>query len=131
MVPTEFATGLRVGQSVELRWTNCHRFYRANAVILAINAKTLRGRLTHDIPGENQVSYPEGTVIKVAMPYTRGFSQNNGVWPLTNPDSHHVGEAEKEAQARRMLNKMVGEAIDRGRAERDGLIVAQEPVRIV
>jgi hypothetical protein len=111
MIPVEFAAALRVGSSVEVRWTNCNRHYRANAVVVAISGKTGRARITHAVPTDHG-GYPAGQAIKAPLPFKPGHTAGNGFYPITKSDEEQVAAAAKTVQIREKFNELVGKAIE-------------------
>lgn len=110
MIPTEFATAIRVGNSVEVRWTNCNRHFRANAIVTKINEKTGVAKITHDVPSDHG-GYKAGQTIKAPLPFRTGHTQGNGFWPVTVADAGLIAAAEKDVAIRRKFQELVGKAI--------------------
>jgi hypothetical protein len=85
-----FEESLQVGDTVEVRWTNSFRYYKAKATVTKINQASLRAKLLKEIrghyAGKEGVMYAEGREIIVPR-LTLGtlnskWSQNNGVFPV-------------------------------------------------
>lgn len=83
----KFEHELVPGKPVEARWTNCHRYYRAAAVVVRVNKASVRVALLTPVMYGSVEVYPAGR--ELVMP--RGFnfnsgaakwSGNNGVFPM-------------------------------------------------
>lgn len=58
---------LKIGDVINIKWTNCNIQYQAQATIIKINAKTLLTTLNHDVPSKGLGGYPEGHKISVPV----------------------------------------------------------------
>jgi hypothetical protein len=88
----EWEHSLKVGDAVEIRWTNNFRFYREAAHVSKINAKTIRATLDHEVRGPSLTGRQEETTLYeasreiIAPRYlTTGQTANNGVFPRDRP----------------------------------------------
>lgn len=86
----KFEESLKVGDVVELRWTNSYRYYTAKARLTKVNQASVRGELLDEILvsryGEPYLAYNKGRVISVPRftltTISGGWSANNGVFPV-------------------------------------------------
>lgn len=77
---------LVVGLPVEVRWTNCYRFYAATGHVSKVNTRSVRVTLDtglHD-RATGKVFYPAGQELVIPrLSDFRRWSANNCVHPLT------------------------------------------------
>ena len=73
---------LTVGQPVEARWTWCHGYYAANAVIVKVNKKSVRVELLEDVDSmfTRDIAWPKGRELRMPRFMTTEWSVNNGVF---------------------------------------------------
>ena len=87
-VQVSFEEGLKLGDTIEARWTNCYCYYQARAEIVRVNAKSVRVRLLEAVPAAwGPDGYPAGFEISIPRfnPLSPGrgrWSINNGVFPI-------------------------------------------------
>jgi len=80
-----FESGLKEGDSVEVCWTNCHRYYHATGTVARVNAKSIRVALATDVPTGMGSPYPAGREIVVPLIGDfRRWSPSNRVQPVGN-----------------------------------------------
>lgn len=80
-----FDRSLEPAQIVQVRWTNCGRYYEARATVVRINGASVRVRLEEDVgdwSDESRVAYPLGREIRVPRVLAADWSYNNGVFPV-------------------------------------------------
>jgi hypothetical protein len=81
-----FENGLRIGDPVVIRWTNCGSYYAAKATLSKINAKSFKATLDEEVPCSYGEPYSIGREIK-APRFTWGsclktWTTNNRVEPV-------------------------------------------------
>ena len=80
-----FEQGLKEGDEIILRWTNCHSYFEARATVVRVNEKSIRGRLTEEVMHRGKVGYPAGWEISVPrLLDLRKWSCNNCAAPVTD-----------------------------------------------
>jgi hypothetical protein len=89
-----FDRNLRIDDTVEVRWTNSHRYFSARGEISKLNSQSLKVKLLEAVPGIDGdtthgrpsplagAGYPVGYRITVPRTYAPRWSANNGVFPL-------------------------------------------------
>lgn len=79
----DFDKNLQIGQIVEVRWTNSHRYFRAKAEIVKLNEKSLKAKLLEAV-GTGMMSYPMGQVISTPrIADFKGWTWNNSTHPYS------------------------------------------------
>lgn len=79
----DFEVGLKIGDPVLVRWTNCGRYFRAAGTVAKINAKSLRVTLTESVLWGDEYTYPVGREILVpSIDNIRDWSCSNRVEPV-------------------------------------------------
>lgn len=80
----DFELRLNVGDEVEVRWTNSHRFYAGRARIVKLNKSSIVTKLTEPVLSQLGYSdYPIGHKITVpSLNAIKLWSVNNRVAPL-------------------------------------------------
>lgn len=81
-----FDQELKLGQKVQVRWTNCNRYLMGEAVVCKINNKTVKVHLLHSVAHDATSGWPAGHCITVPRFLTNGYSVNNGVYPMTTEE---------------------------------------------
>jgi len=95
----DFEQGLQEGDKVRIRWTNCHNFYDGIGIVVRVNAKSIRVKLTEYVPyptGEYE-GYPAGREITAPrIANIKMWSVNNRVEPV---NGFEMTEDSRVAQA--------------------------------
>lgn len=83
-----FEANLKPGDRVRVCWTNGGSYYHCSAVIVRVNAKSVRAAIEHDITDGRSGSLPtyskgrEIIVPRLTITTIDRWSYNNGVFPL-------------------------------------------------
>lgn len=75
----EFEAGIKVGDTVVARWTNCYRYYSDVVTVVKVNKSSFRVALSGKIDG-----YPKGHQIPIPRMMTRTWGAPNCVRPFVN-----------------------------------------------
>lgn len=79
----DFERSLKVGDTVIVHWTTCHRFMRAKATVEKINDKSIVTCLIEEVHADRLGSWPIGHKIKVPrLGLKTTWSANNRAWPV-------------------------------------------------
>jgi hypothetical protein len=81
---------VKVGDTVQIRWTWGGGHYCGKAQVTKLNAKSIRAKLLHPVKYERLAGLPTGKELVVPRLFTTGWSYANGFcgtskWQVTDP----------------------------------------------